>query len=286
MKRLKIYTQDIIDPETEIHYAFHRSIKEITIRHTHDFYEIFLVTKGKLIHTINAAEFILEKGSLVLIRPSDIHNFMKYEKSTCEIINLAFPPKTLMELFNYLGKGFESERLLKSRFAPSKLLTETEKNILKQKFERLHLLPIREKDRIKTRLRILLAEILSTHFSKENWKEKSTMPEWLEETVTEMQKKENFVQGIKIMADISGKTKEHLSREFKRSFEITPTKFINNLKLNYSANLLTSTDESIPFISFESGFENLSHFYHLFKLKYDISPKRFRQLKRKNSIPG
>ncbi len=88
------------------------------------------------------------------------------------------------------------------------------------------------------------------------------------------------------MVDISGKTKEHLSREFKKYFGITPTKFINNLKLNYSANLLTSMDESIPFISFESGFENLSHFYHLFKLKYDISPNRFRQLKRKNSIPG
>ena len=285
MSTTKIYTEEILDPQTEIHYAFHKSLKDITVKHTHDFYEIFLITKGKVRHIINDANQIIDEGTLIFMRPSDVHYYQKYQEYETELINLAFPKTTINELFNYLGEGFDSDRLLKSKLPPSIILSGTEKNILKSRFENLHLIPLERKSEIRTTLRILLAEIITNYFSKSLWEERSSIPKWLEETRSEMQKKQNFVTGFSAMTKISDKSKEHLCREFKKHFELTPTEYINDLRLNYSANMLMTTDESIPFISLESGFENLSHYYHLFKNKFEMSPGDFRIKNRKNVIP-
>lgn len=282
---IKIYTEEILNPETEIHYAFHRSLNDITIRHTHDFFEIFLITKGKVKHIINGSEITISEGTLIFIRPTDIHYYQKINDENVELINLAFPKKTINELFNYLGEGFQPNRLIETKLPPSIFLSYTETIILKQKFEKLHLIPLNLKSEVKTSLRVLLAEIMSNYFSKSFWYVRSTIPDWIEETRSEMQQKENFVNGFNKMVEISGKTKEHLCREFKKHFNQTPTEYINDLRLNYSANMLISTDENIPYISMESGFENLSHYYHLFKNKFGIAPKEFRNKNRTNIIP-
>lgn len=127
---------------------------------------------------------------------------------------------------------------------------------------------------------------MTNYFSKSFWIQRSSIPRWLEETRSEMQQKEKFVNGFESMVEISHRSKEHLCREFKKHYAQTPTEYINDLRLNYSANLLMTTDESIPYISLESGFENLSHYYHLFKKKYNLSPGDFRKQHRKNVIPA
>ena len=44
MKVIRLKTKELIDPESEIHYAYHKSLASITTPHNHDFYEIFLIT--------------------------------------------------------------------------------------------------------------------------------------------------------------------------------------------------------------------------------------------------
>lgn len=286
MTSLKIYKDDIIDPESEIHYAIHRSLKSITAKHHHDFYELFLISKGKVIHIVNNISLILEEGSLVFMRPDDVHYYRKFESSECEILNLAFPKKTIQELMNYLGEGFNSDRLLAGKTPPMALLTRDEKDLVKRKIEGLNIIPMERKALKKTTLRILLSEILTKYFTHSAVDEKSSAPEWLEIIKTEMQRLENFSKGFSVMAELSKRSKEHLCREFKKHYNSTPTEFINDLRLNYTANLLTTTDESILYISMEAGFENLSHFYHLFKNRYKVSPSQFRKQKRKSVIPA
>jgi AraC family cel operon transcriptional repressor len=75
----------------------------------------------------------------------------------------------------------------------------------------------------------------------------------------------------------SRKTQEHVTRSFKKHLNMTPTVFINNLRLNKAAFLLTSTDKSIFDISFVCGFESISYFNRLFKEKYYFSPNKYRK---------
>ena len=49
--------------------------------------------------------------------------------------------------------------------------------------------------------------------------------------------------------------------------------------LEKSSVLLTSTNTSIMDIALEVGFDNLSYFNKLFKRKYNLTPKQFRNSK-------
>jgi AraC family cel operon transcriptional repressor len=279
---------ELIDPSTEIHYAFHKSLKNITAPHSHDFFELFIVLKGSVIHKINGSEEIIKEGSLVFIRPQDNHFYEKYDNEPCELINLAFPQRAVDELMNYLGEGFSPQRLLKSANPPFALLSNTEKKKVAERLEELHLLPRKNKALIKTKLRILLLELFVRYFPLENSLTKKTpsLPDWLSDLLDKMQKKENFSSGLNSMLILSGKTQEHLCRIFRKYLNITPTAFINELRLNYAANMLTNSDAQIFDISSEAGFENLSHFYHLFKQQYKMSPRNFRKVHHRNMIPS
>jgi AraC family cel operon transcriptional repressor len=277
--------EELIDPETEIHYAFHRSLKNITSPHSHDFYELFIVTKGSLIHRINGKKEVLNEGSLVFIRPEDEHYYEKDGEKQCELINLAFPQKAIDELFSYLGEGFDSGKLIRAIDPPFVLLSHTEKSIVSEKLENLNILPRKNKSEIKTRLRILLLELFTKYFQTNDSARAVQMPGWLDYLMEEMKKKENFSSGLPALQKLSNKSQEHLCRVFKKYLKLTPTEYINELRLNYAANLLTNSDVQIIEISGESGFENLSHFYHLFKKKFNMSPREFRMVHHRNMIP-
>ena len=134
-------------------------------------------------------------------------------------------------------------------------------------------------------LRALLVEFLTRYFPVSSHSKKSLVPEWLDSLCIEMQKKECFMGGLSIMHKLSHKSPEHLCRVFKKHFNKTPTGFINELKVNYAAKLLTYSDESIVNISMEAGFENLSHFYNCFKEFFSITPAEFRRINKKTMIP-
>lgn len=282
---LKIFSESLIHPESEVHYVWHKSINNITQEHTHDFFEIFLITEGVVKHIFNGKSEIISEGTLVFIRPSDVHAYEAVKGKFCSLMNIAFPRATCELLMSYLGNGYNSNFLLNSSFPPSIHISTIEKKILIRKISEFDLLNRSESQEIRTKLRILLFEIFTTHFNEKILLQRDKSGYWLDSLRNEMLKKDNFVEGFSAMLRLSGKSKEHISREFKKHFKLTPTTFINDLRLNYAANLLTNSDESIIFVSMEVGFENLSHFYHLFKKKFKVSPLKFRKINLKIVIP-
>jgi len=84
------------------------------------------------------------------------------------------------------------------------------------------------------------------------------------------------------MYEISGKTREHLTRKLKAYYNITPTEFVNELKLEYCANLLLTSNLPVVDVCYSCGFENLSWFYKIFRKKYGITPSKYRKNHEKN----
>jgi AraC-like DNA-binding protein len=68
---------------------------------------------------------------------------------------------------------------------------------------------------------------------------------------------------------------------FKRDFYIvygeSPAKWLLNKRLEHSLRLLPNSNNTIADISFESGFENSTHFSHDFKKHFGVSPLKYRQ---------
>jgi AraC-like DNA-binding protein len=66
-------------------------------------------------------------------------------------------------------------------------------------------------------------------------------------------------------------------RQFVSVYKISPGQWLQDQKLNHAHKLLISTDKPIADISFESGFENSTHFSHLFKKRFGSSPLSYRK---------
>lgn len=65
-------------------------------------------------------------------------------------------------------------------------------------------------------------------------------------------------------------------REFQSVYNTTPGKWLTNKRLEYAKLLLTTSSKNITEITYDSGFENVSHFSRIFKEKYGSSPIQFR----------
>lgn len=66
-------------------------------------------------------------------------------------------------------------------------------------------------------------------------------------------------------------------RHFISVYKTTPGHWLQEQKLNHAYHLLMSTDKPVTDISFESGFENSTHFSHLFKKRFGLSPLKYRK---------
>ena len=55
------------------------------------------------------------------------------------------------------------------------------------------------------------------------------------------------------------------------------TQYINQERLKYAVYLLAQTDREILDICECCGFSNVSHFYHLFREQFGVSPAKFRK---------
>jgi AraC family cel operon transcriptional repressor len=244
--------------------------------HDHDYFEIFLVQNGSVLHHINGQKIPLQRGALVFIRPVDRHQYERDGHNECQIINLAFRQQDMQALFRFLGPGFNAGRLLEPDMPPTVFLSVVETDQLANRLKELNTIPISKKHTFHTELRIVLLEIFSRSFNEPK-ESKPNMPDWLARLISEMMKPQHFIEGTAEMERLAHKSAAHLSRMFKKYLNKTPTQFINEQRLNYAANLLIRSDQKIIAIAYDSGFSNLSHFNHLFKRHYGSSPKIFRR---------
>jgi AraC family transcriptional regulator, dual regulator of chb operon len=282
---LKLEAHQFIDTETQAHYAFHNFTESVfSVLHCHDFYEIFLVVRGSIIHHINQQDIILQEGALVFIRPDDEHAYRKVEEQDCQLINLAFWSQNIEALFAYLQPEFSLDTLLKLKDPPTVYLSQTEKNYVQTRLEALNRL--QNKLDVRVAMRVLLAELVSQYILTNIASTPLTeIPLWLQQVCASMNEPPNFIEGRSALLRLAQRSEEHIGRVFKQYLGVTPSKFINDLRLEYASKLLLHTDHEIIDITFQVGFQNLSHFYHLFQNRWQTSPHQFRKKHRKQLIP-
>jgi AraC family cel operon transcriptional repressor len=253
-----------------------------TFIHSHDFYEVFLVTSGQVYQRLNGSEELLGEGCLYFIHPEDTHCFRTANTVSAAFVNLAFSP----ELYRLATGLFDSYTR-----------TESAENRLPVPGARTVRLPalLRESIYFKllypscglagifklARRDILLGTLLDCFcFLRGQGAGESAAPAWLVRAYEAMRKDHNYVWGIRRFVELSGKTQEHLTRSMKKYYTITPSAYINGLRIGEAARLLKTSGLSVLGIQLECGFGNTAHFNMLFRAEFGISPSRYRRLNR------
>lgn len=265
-----------IDRQTECMLQFIKSVKYSAPVHCHDFYEFFLIVSGGCIHKINGAERRLREGDLVFIRPEDVHCYEYDQGRDCEFINVACAGRAVDDTFRYLGGEAFSAVFLSSAEPPAAHLTPALADELVAGFERLKMLTTVDAFKARVVLRSMLVSVFTRYLSVGYGKDADSLPPWFESLLTQMQVKANFMQGLARMMELAGRSPGHVNRTFRQFLNLTPTAYINELRLDFAKGLLLTTDLSILEIAMEAGFDNLSHFYHLFKARFHATPSVYR----------
>lgn len=276
LKLYKDYTLPNIVPSTG--YRIHKTALNIvgtSAYHTHEYYEVFFIIKGKCKHYANGNTLNLEQGDLVFIRPFDKH--CTYDNKSVEYINLAFGKEHSDAIFSYFKGIYDFDKLINAKEPTVVHLMPNDLYALNKRFENMGTIDFNDISSHKLMVRSLLTYTLPFFFKKENTDHLSKIPFWLSDMYNEIQKPENFTQGVKRLSEISDHSPEHINRCLKKFYNITSSQLLLNLKLNYAINLLTTTNMKIVDIVYEAGFVNMSYFYTVFKNAYNETPKEFRQ---------
>lgn len=89
---------------------------------------------------------------------------------------------------------------------------------------------------------------------------------------------------LSVLAEMACMSESAFSRYFKLHTGRTVSDFIMDLRLGFASRMLVDTNQSIAEISFQCGYNNLSHFNRVFKRKKGCSPGEFRSQYRKTKI--
>jgi AraC family cel operon transcriptional repressor len=137
------------------------------------------------------------------------------------------------------------------------------------------------------KIKVLLAELFARFFIDElQMLNERRTPEWLKNLCHSMRRPENFIEGLKRMQKLAPCTQEHLCKSFRKYLNKSPTEYINELRVNHAARLLSDSDEKISSIALDLHFQRLSRFYPIFQKHFGTTPSNYRRRSRRTKNAG
>ncbi len=264
--------------------AFHCTRKALVERpppflHRHDYFELFLVERGATQHILNGRTELLTRGALVFVRPDDAHGFQAVENSDCHIINLMFRRDTA----DFLEGRYGAE--LGHRFFWSRD-PYPETHILQgPRMERAvnSALELQTSRRSLSRVEQYLLYVMTRVVDYAQALPNGT-PRWLVTACAAARDPAVFRKGVPAFVAVAGRGHEHVCRTLRRHLGLSPSAYINRVRMEYSAMRLGATDVPVEEIAVECGIENLSHFYKVFRDHYGTTPRQYRRRHRTNPV--
>ena len=103
------------------------------------------------------------------------------------------------------------------------------------------------------------------------------LPGWLATACHAARDPALFRQGAAGFVRVAGRSHEHVCRATQQHLGLSPSAYMNGIRMEYAARLLAGSDDSIADIAHECGLENLSHFYRVFRSHHDMTPRAYRK---------
>lgn len=255
------------------------------VRHTHDFCELALITRGSAMHWLEGSEFPISAGDVFVLQGYQSHYY--YELQNLEMINIMFDPQQLELPENRLRKilGYRALFLLEPLFRKQHRFT-----------SHLHL----------SRSALAHSERIANELDKEvNAKQEgyevAMFSKFLELVVylsrlyqeTESTNAEALLRVAKVIgsieddfarawkvedfAEMAHMSRSNFMRVFRTATGQTPIDYLLQRRLQKSTTLLTSSNLPVSQIAFEVGFNDSNYFTRQFKNTHGMSPLAYRR---------
>ncbi len=256
--------------------AFHFARKELEPRfpdkaHDHDYFEVFLIEKGETLHWINGETERLRPGHLAFVRPPDTHAFRASRDVGCQIINVMFRIETAAHLVDrysheFGGRFFDWDGPLPEAYVLQGPRFERAVNVAQE---------LRSSIRSLARVEEFLLTLTNRVVERKSHAN-SNAPRWFSAACLAAREPDVFRRGSAGFVEASGRSHEHVCRVTRSELGMTPSAFVNRVRIEHAAMLLGEGEIPIPDVARACGIENLSHFYRLFRAQYGVTPRKYR----------
>lgn len=283
---------EYIDRATEsIRYLEHGWPSDLCRWHSHEEYELHLITatRGKAFVGDYIGDF--RPGSLFLTGPNLPHNWVTDKVSSREVAVRDMLVQFNQDSIDRLAGGFPEFREMSAMFELAK--SGVEFVGFNPTFARGHLEAIRDAkgaERIVAFLRFLVR--INDHAEKRALSIVTlTQPEGnskqarIAAVVDHIVK--NFAEETCVdrAAEMAGMSPAAFSRNFQQVTGNRFVEFVNRVRIGQACSMLYATDEPVSTICFEVGFQNLANFNRHFLKMRNMTPSAYRQLARSELAP-
>jgi len=235
--------------------------------HGHDFYELFWVQNGTVRHHLPDRIDTLREGDVVFLRPGDTHGLQGRGEHAL-VVSLCLHP-TLVK-----GLGKRHPTLAGHLFWAQTGPTCVHRDI-RQMAAQNHAAVVLERSACDTLaaeafLLPLCAELIAGSFP-------NGTPEWLARACRAAKDPAIFQQGAAGLVAQAGKAHAHVSRSMRMYLGVTPSDYINTIRMRYAARMLITDADPVNQIAADCGIPNMSHFHKLFRTAHRMTPLQYRQ---------
>ncbi len=247
--------------------------------HWHDEIEIIYIKKGILNIVINNIEYKGQAGDIFLVNPKEIHK-MDTDNLETDYYTILFP----LELIsfdakddveeNYFKPLREGHMLFVNNLKDHKLykkVLECVRNIVEANETKKEMYQFETKINL---LQIIYLLIKNTSLTEIRGNGKNISLQ--REILSYIDRRYTEKISLKDIADNFHMSEKYFSRFFKNCFQVTFVEYVNSVRLEKAASLLSTTDLSVTEVALRCGFSNISYFIRSFKNAFGSSPHRFR----------
>ncbi|SDK01375.1 AraC family transcriptional regulator [Sediminibacillus albus] len=264
-------------------------------RHKHDYIEINYVYNGKLEQKAGNEDITLKQGELLLL-----NQYIDHEIKACRrediVINFIIQPQFFDYIFSYLTADNLDNNI--GDFLVSSLFNHTQNG-------QFLYFAVAEVNSIQELVHKIIQEIMTPSLLSE-----STVKLYMGLLVIELMKhsdkiakqNESLIEHQSIMealryiedhfkdaslydlAETLNQPHYRLSKNIKKITGRTFKDLLQDKRLREAKGLLGSTSIPIAAIVEQVGYDNISYFYRIFKNKYGVTPKKYRENLTKQSL--
>ncbi len=254
--------------------------------HSHDFNELFIITKGFGMHRIAKNYQELTPGDVFVIKDKEIQHGFENPKEL-ELYNFIYNDEFIRNSSEdlYQLEGFQTLFVLEPLFSGR----QEYRNRVRLNSESLYLVSCQAKKILdeltqrkpgyKTLVKALFIELiilLSREYSRPELQGPTHKLVRMGMAVAFLEK--NFREPVTVtqLAQIAAVSERQFLRLFKTCFNSTPIKYINRLRVNYAKDMLKSQSTEMKDIAFHSGFNDPNYFARKFREITGTTPTNYR----------
>lgn len=250
--------------------------------HNHDFVEIVYVTEGEGKHSVNGEEFSVKAGDLLFLNYGCTHAFTVTDKMVAYnlMVRVEYFTKNMIKddnLFYMLAlTSFEKIQHELNDKSPLVSFDYNERadivNLFKNIENELSRNELGKSLVLDSYINVILCKVFRKIFVEDREKD-LLIPKDILDYISD-----HFNEKISL-SDLSQRcfyNPAYFSRLFKKTFNMSFTDYIMDVRLKHCCELLKNSDHTIETIIEECGFSDRNTFYERFKNKYGCTPSEYR----------